>query len=144
MNENEEIMRDPARIGEILGKLEKAWRRVPDQRLGQLLVNIMPDRIQSPAIFYKEDDEWARELDEFEKRSLEWESKKVLGQPTPKDSPMMNLAYAMDKEARVRATAEREQYNRGMSDAKAGRPPMPYKSHGSGDYRRGYENGKRS
>lgn len=32
-------MRDPARIPRLLQLLEAYWRRTPDQRLGQLLLN---------------------------------------------------------------------------------------------------------
>ena len=33
--------RDPDRIPEILGLIEQVWRRHPDMRLGQLMVNLL-------------------------------------------------------------------------------------------------------
>lgn len=51
-------MRDPQRIDRILGMLREAWYANPDQRLGQLVFNIVneePGRIHD--IFYVEDDD---------------------------------------------------------------------------------------
>jgi hypothetical protein len=36
--------RDPDRIPEILGLIEQVWRRHPDMRLGQLIVNLLDPR----------------------------------------------------------------------------------------------------
>lgn len=55
--------RDPERIDRILSKLRRVWRRHPDWRLGQLIVNVM-GAAESPAIFYPEDDRVEASLDE--------------------------------------------------------------------------------
>lgn len=34
-------MRDPARIDRILAKLGEVWKQYPDQRLGQLVCNLL-------------------------------------------------------------------------------------------------------
>lgn len=51
-------MRDPKRISEMLDLIESIWRKNPDLRLGQLLLNIE----QSRALYYLEDDELFKEL----------------------------------------------------------------------------------
>jgi hypothetical protein len=56
------MARDPNRIGRILTKLHKAWQLEPEQRLGQLLSNLLWS-IEEP--FYVEDEAWERLLDEF-------------------------------------------------------------------------------
>ena len=57
------MMRDPERIPIIINKLHRAWERVPDQRLGQLVSNLMgPGRHD---VFYTEDEEWYKLLDDF-------------------------------------------------------------------------------
>lgn len=48
-------MRDPERIDEILDMVRHAWKRVPDQRLGQLLVNVARPPRPVPEIFHLED-----------------------------------------------------------------------------------------
>lgn len=55
-------MRDPNRIERILNKIEAIWINEPDIRLGQMLVNFAPPRLQND-IFYLEDDELEKELD---------------------------------------------------------------------------------
>ena len=56
--------RDPDRIPEILGLLEQRWKETPDQRLGQVIVNLIrreasPDPMEEgQAIFALEDDRW--------------------------------------------------------------------------------------
>lgn len=55
-------MRNPERIPRILEKIEAIWINEPDTRLGQLLVNFAPLRMQSD-IFYFEDDNLEVELD---------------------------------------------------------------------------------
>lgn len=53
--------RDPERIPEILAALETRWREVPDQRFGQLLVNLVrrelgPDPVtEANSLFALED-----------------------------------------------------------------------------------------
>lgn len=56
-------MRDPERIDEILEEIKAIWKRHPDMRLGQLLVNLLdpsPNRL-----FYVEDDILAKQLADF-------------------------------------------------------------------------------
>ena len=48
-------MRDPARIDEILADLAAVWRKSPDLRLGQLLVNLVRPDEPAPAVFNIED-----------------------------------------------------------------------------------------
>lgn len=56
--------RDPDRIPEILAALEARWQRVPDQRLGQVLVNVVRRELkpeqseEGMTIFRIEDDRW--------------------------------------------------------------------------------------
>lgn len=56
--------RNPDRIPEVLAALETRWREVPDQRLGQLIVNVVrrelsPDPAdEASAVFSVEDDTW--------------------------------------------------------------------------------------
>jgi uncharacterized protein YihD (DUF1040 family) len=59
-------MRDPKRIDKILKQLEKAWKKAPDLRLGQLLVDVSGNggtKLENN-LFYYEDDNWE---DDFEK-----------------------------------------------------------------------------
>lgn len=56
-------MRDPDRMPRIVAKLERAWKLVPDWRLGQLISNL-----QGPGTFdafYIEDNDWEEALDAF-------------------------------------------------------------------------------
>jgi hypothetical protein len=46
-------MRDPKRIPRIIKKLEKAWKRSPDQRLGQFISNLIGPGPQD--VFWLED-----------------------------------------------------------------------------------------
>jgi len=59
-------MRNPERIPIIIKKLEQAWLKVPDWRLGQLVSNLMGVGIQD--VFHQEDDKWEEDLDNFNKR----------------------------------------------------------------------------
>jgi hypothetical protein len=55
-------MRDPARIPRICKKLEKVWKKHPDQRLGQLVSNLMgPGRRD---VFFTEDTDWETLINE--------------------------------------------------------------------------------
>ena len=54
-------MRDPKRIHEILYDVQRVWEAFPDLRLGQLLLNVVPD----PALYYIEDEELIHRLLEF-------------------------------------------------------------------------------
>lgn len=61
-------MRDPERIDRICEKLKKFWKKVPDQRLGQVIENyIIPSGDMRGAdtcwIFYYEDDGVEENLD---------------------------------------------------------------------------------
>lgn len=51
-------MREKARIRRICKLLEKVWSKEQNQRLGQLLINL----IGTPDMFYIEDDEWEATL----------------------------------------------------------------------------------
>lgn len=42
-------------IDEILAALREAWLRNPEQRLGQLLVNVANPKMPCPELFYLED-----------------------------------------------------------------------------------------
>lgn len=55
-------MRDPARIDEMLSDLAAVWRRSPDLRLGQLLVNLVRPEEPAPEIFNIEDDRLHKEI----------------------------------------------------------------------------------
>ena len=60
--------RDPERIPEVLAALETRWREVPDQRLGQVIVNLVrrelsPDpENEANALFAVEDDKFLEML----------------------------------------------------------------------------------
>ena len=49
-------MRDSKRIPRITKKLEKAWKKSPDQRLGQFISNLLGPGPHD--VFFMEDDEW--------------------------------------------------------------------------------------
>ena len=51
-------MRDPKRIPNILHEIGRVWEAFPDLRLGQLLLNVVPD----PALYYIEDEELVHRL----------------------------------------------------------------------------------
>lgn len=53
-------MRDINRINVICDKLKKAWKIVPDQRLGQFIVNYITSEA---LLFYYEDDKTEQALD---------------------------------------------------------------------------------
>lgn len=55
-------MRDRNRINKILDKIEAIWINNPDMRLGQLLVNLAPLRLNND-IFYWEDTDLEIALD---------------------------------------------------------------------------------
>lgn len=59
-------MRDPKRIPRILAKLQAAWLSNPDQRLGQLLVNVNRDVDTDPSmLFHVEDDVWEQKIQAY-------------------------------------------------------------------------------
>lgn len=62
-------MRDPKRIDRILEKLGELWKKVPDQRLGQLLFNYTRFGTRAELgtirdIFHYEDDDIEKDLEE--------------------------------------------------------------------------------
>jgi hypothetical protein len=86
-------MRDPARIPEMCELLRRAWERVPDMRLGQLVVNALRPQRPCPEIFHAEESELRKGLERLLRQgapepelppcrdvSPEW---KLLGPPTP-------------------------------------------------------------
>ena len=54
-------MRDINRIDSILKELGKIWKKFPDLRLGQLILNVLQD----PALYYIEDEELVELLEKF-------------------------------------------------------------------------------
>ena len=54
--------RNPARIREILLRLEKIWLKNPDMRLSQLILNFFIDNIM---LYYMEDEELIKNLEEM-------------------------------------------------------------------------------
>lgn len=54
-------MRDINRIDLILDRLKTLWKKYPDLRLGQLILNVLQD----PALYYIEDEELVELLEEF-------------------------------------------------------------------------------
>jgi uncharacterized protein YihD (DUF1040 family) len=54
-------MRNPARIQLVLAKIQAAWVKNPDLRLGQLISNLTP---YGQDVFYIEDDELVKDLPE--------------------------------------------------------------------------------
>ena len=73
-------MRDPQRIPIVLGAIEREWRKQPDQRLGQRLVNLLrrhgnvPWENEAQALFAVEDSDllkWLRAETDDEQRYIE-------------------------------------------------------------------------
>jgi len=58
-------MRDSSRIDEILRAVEEIWRRSPDLRLGQILVNAIRPANSVPEVYYAEDDQVLRGLRDY-------------------------------------------------------------------------------
>ena len=48
-------MRDPQRIDRVLATIREAWEKVPDWRLGQLLINAIDPSEPCPELFSIED-----------------------------------------------------------------------------------------
>lgn len=60
-------MRDPKRIREFCNQLAREWRKVPDWRFGQLILNVLGD-IQAQTgkdLFFMEDDEMMEAIQEY-------------------------------------------------------------------------------
>lgn len=58
------MKRDPKRIDIVIEMLRAVWKQHPDQRLGQLLVNI-DTRSDSPDLFMLEDDRLLKVLEQM-------------------------------------------------------------------------------
>lgn len=59
-------MRNSARIERICKLLEKAWKKKPDQRFGQFLINFIYDRFENDnKVYYTEDDIIEKRIKEF-------------------------------------------------------------------------------
>ena len=56
-------MRDINRIDPFLAKLGECWKKVPDWRFGQLMVNFLGQLNRDP--FFPEEDEMLEELDKY-------------------------------------------------------------------------------
>lgn len=54
-------MRDPKRIPGMLYDIQRVWEAFPDLRLGQLLLNVIPET----QLYYIEDEELVHKLLEF-------------------------------------------------------------------------------
>jgi len=66
-------VRDPKRIRKMLIALEGMWQDMPDMRLGQLIQNIYTvgapgSGMPGPDLFYVEDDEFMKRLEQFKKQ----------------------------------------------------------------------------
>ena len=62
------MVRDPARIDNLLAVLRRVWERDPDLRLGQLVVIATRPKEPSPEVFYLEDDALLDGLLTYERR----------------------------------------------------------------------------
>ena len=56
-------MRDPKRIDKSCWRLAEAWKKVPDWRFGQLMVNCLGSMDRDP--FFPEDDEMIQYIEKF-------------------------------------------------------------------------------
>jgi hypothetical protein len=55
--------RDPTRIDRMVELLREAWRRFPDQRLTQLVINAADTKHNCGPVFYLEDTEMEKKLE---------------------------------------------------------------------------------
>ncbi len=55
-------MRDPARIDVVLAAIREVWLQHPDMRLGQIIASSTRKCILCPGIFYVEDDELLKKI----------------------------------------------------------------------------------
>ena len=58
-------MRDPARIEDLLELIADIWRRNPDYRLTQLLMNAASPSDPCPEFYYLEDSELVKKLEAY-------------------------------------------------------------------------------
>lgn len=56
-------MRDPKRIDKFCWRLAEAWKKVPDWRFGQLMVNCLGSMETDP--FFPEDDEMIQYIEKY-------------------------------------------------------------------------------
>ena len=56
-------MRDPKRIDKVCWRLAEAWKKVPDWRFGQLMVNCLGSMGKDP--FFPEDDEMIEFIEKY-------------------------------------------------------------------------------
>lgn len=61
-------MRNPDRIQPMLDKLAEFWKEHPDFRLGQLIMTIGMTGEHNPKLFYMEDEEFLKLLEERQKQ----------------------------------------------------------------------------
>jgi hypothetical protein len=64
LRKEEETMREKDRIWRICDKLQNIWMRYPDQRLGQMLLNL--SRLANDGATDTENQAWLREDDSWE------------------------------------------------------------------------------
>ena len=57
-------MRDPKRIKKILSRIEKIWEKYPNLRLGQLIINSIPEGL----LYYEEDEKVIEEIEKTYKQ----------------------------------------------------------------------------
>jgi len=70
-------VRNPKRIPRILKKLQTLWEKVPDMRLGQLLVNVERGEGFGSDLFNVEDNVWEKKIDGVIAHGFGDESKRV-------------------------------------------------------------------
>lgn len=56
-------MRSPERIDKFCSELAEVWKKVPDWRFGQLMVNVLNSLPRDP--FFYEEDEMIKEFKDF-------------------------------------------------------------------------------
>jgi hypothetical protein len=56
-------MRSPERIDKFCNELAEVWKKVPDWRFGQLMVNVLNSLPRDP--FFYEEDEMIKEFKDF-------------------------------------------------------------------------------
>ena len=57
-------MRDPNRIDRLLAKLAEVWKKYPQLRLGQLILNVIND----PVLYYVEDQDLIDSIVDYYKK----------------------------------------------------------------------------
>jgi hypothetical protein len=63
-------MRDPDRINTVLDKIRLIWLRDPDVRLGQLLIAAVGPKNPCPELFYIEEKDLMKRLEEYSRRKI--------------------------------------------------------------------------